>query len=795
MSNETVKVTRKLKAILSADVKGYSILMAEDEVHTIQTLKMYRQIMSDLIQRHSGRVVDNPGDNILAEFSSALDAVECAVEIQKVLKEKNEDLPDNRKLEFRIGVNIGDVIQDGDRIYGYGVNIAARIEGLADPGGVSISRNAYGQVKDKLTIGYEYQGEHDVKNIKESIKVYKVLLDPEDAGKLIGAKTKPSAKNWLWPMAVVILVLLGIVASQVYQKLSTPNIEPASLEKMVYPLPDKPSIAVLPFDNISGDPEQDYLADGISENIITVLSYIPDKPSIAVLPFVNMSNDPEQEYFSDGMTDELIGDLAKIKDVFVISRNSAFTYKGKSMKIQQIAEELNVRYILEGSVQKSGNQVRIRAQLIDGKTDLHLWAESYDGTMDDIFALQDKITGKIVSALAIKLTSSEQERIANRGTDSILAYNAFLKGQELAARLTAKNLMKAIDYYKEAVQIDPDFCRAYAELAGTYWLITVHAFSKQLGLSAANDFPTLKLKARHYLELAMKDPTINAYMVAASMSLNRRLYDKAVSFAEEAVSIAPNEFSSNFTLATILNRAGRAEEALVYIEKAKKLDPQWLDIKLGEMGLAHFAMGNYEKAVEFTQRCLTLNPGLSGYASFAAASYVFLNQQKKAEKAWNIFKAGFPDGTFPTTNFLYWQFPFKDHKIFDRYIEGLKRAGFKDKTSGYPIVNEKNKLNGQEIKELIFGKVISGYNMNYKWSLRTSREGELEFPNLLGGIDKGKSWIEGDVICFRYETLYDGLKFCSDFYMNTEGDEKSKSEYLLINDFGLFPFSVEKMEQ
>ena len=272
MSTDQNKVIRKLRAILSADVKGYSLLMSDDEAFTIRTLKEYRGIMSDLIKQHNGRVVDSPGDNVLAEFASVVDAVTCATEIQKVLKEKNKNLPDNRKLEFRIGVNIGDVVQDGDRIYGNGVNVAARIEGLSEPGGVSISRNAYGQIKDKLTFGYEYIGEHEVKNIKDPIRVYKVLLDSEDAGKLIGEEPRRPKKKWFLPVVVVAAIIATSIVWYFYQNTIKPEIEPALIENMAYPLPDKPSIAVLPFDNMSGDPEQDYIGDGLSENIISALS-------------------------------------------------------------------------------------------------------------------------------------------------------------------------------------------------------------------------------------------------------------------------------------------------------------------------------------------------------------------------------------------------------------------------------------------------------------------------------------------------------------------------------------------
>ena len=276
---------RKLTAILSADVKGYSILLAADEAFTIRTLKEYRGIMSNCIEQHNGRVVDSPGDNLLSEFSSVVDAVQCAVEIQKQLKKANERLAEKKRMEFRIGVNIGDIVQDGDRIYGNGVNIAARIEGIADPGGICISRNTYDHVKDKLNLGFDYLGEHEVKNIEEPVRVYKVLLDSDS---------------------------------------SATTLVKDSLE-------------------------------------------LPDKPSMAVLPFENMSGDPSQEYFSDGLTEQIITGLSKIPDLFVIARNSSFAYKGKAINVQKIGKELGIRYVLEGSVQMAGDRVRINAQLIDSR--------------------------------------------------------------------------------------------------------------------------------------------------------------------------------------------------------------------------------------------------------------------------------------------------------------------------------------------------------------------------------------------------------------------------------------------
>ena len=370
MSNEK-KPIRKLRAILSADVKGYSILMADDEVHTIQTLKAYREIMSDLIQQHSGRVIDNPGDNLLAEFSSAVDAVDCAVNIQNRLKKENAKFVEDKRLEFRIGVNIGDVVHDSDRIYGEGVNIAARIEGLAESAGICISRNTYDHVKNKLDLNFKYLGEYGVKNIKEPVRVYKVLMDTESPKPLVEEQLE-----------------------------------------------------------------------------------LPDKPSIAILPFDNMNKDPEQEYFSDGLTEQIINGLCKVSNLFVIGRNSSFAYKGKSIRTKQIAQELSVRYILEGSVQKAGDRVRITAQLIDATTDYHMWSERYDRDLSDIFDLQDEITMKLIDAMHINLTSGEQARLWGGGTTNIQAYDRCMRGTEYFFRMNEKDNKQAQQFYKKAINID-----------------------------------------------------------------------------------------------------------------------------------------------------------------------------------------------------------------------------------------------------------------------------------------------------------------------------------------------------
>jgi len=379
-------INRKLTAILSADAKGYSRLMGEDEVGTVQLLKEYREIMAQLIHQHRGRVVDSPGDNLLVEFNSVVDATGCAVKIQEALQIKNAELSEDKRLEFRIGINLGDVLEDEDRIYGDGVNIAARIEGLAEPGGICISRTAYDQVKNKLELGYEYLGEHSVKNIAEPVRVYRILTEPEAAGRVIGEKRflgRIPRKAAMVAIVILIIVAGGLIGWNIYLHQSK-RIEPASLDKMAHRLPDKPSIAVLPFDNLS--------------------------------------DDPKQEYFSDGLTEEIITALSKTKQLFVIAPNSTFTYKGKPVKVQQVAEDLGIRYVLEGSVRKDAGRVRITAQLVDAIKGSYLWAERYDRDLKDIFALQDEITMNVIEALGLKLTEGEQALIYAGGMNNLEAY-------------------------------------------------------------------------------------------------------------------------------------------------------------------------------------------------------------------------------------------------------------------------------------------------------------------------------------------------------------------------------------
>ena len=431
-------IQRKLKAIFSADVQGYSKLMGDDDEHTVNTITLYRDIVAELIEKGHGRVVDAPGDNILAEFDSSLDAVQSAITIQNALRVENDKLPDNRRMDFRIGINLGDVIHKDDRIYGDGVNIAARIESLADPGGICISRGVYDQVDDKLEIGFADLGLHSVKNIRKPVNIYKVLLDPKDAGRFIDAP-KMKAPNRLWVIAAILAMVVVIGSTGIWYYQSMPDFEPTSVDRMTYPL--------------------------------------PDKPSIAVLPFVNMSDDPQQEYFVDGITNDIITALSEFKFLFIIASTSSFAYKGKPVNVQDVSEELGVRYVLEGSVQRTSDRMRINAQLIDATTGKHLWAKRYDRDAQRLFDIQDEIVETIVATLAFEVDAEERERVARKKPEKLEAYDFWLRGRNAWFGFTKEANAKAGELFDKAIDLDPNWARPYGYMA---W---VHVNDSRFGWS------------------------------------------------------------------------------------------------------------------------------------------------------------------------------------------------------------------------------------------------------------------------------------------------------------------------
>ena len=573
---------RKLTAILSADVVGYSRLMGEDEDTTVQTLTTYRDVISSLIKDHQGRVVDSPGDNILAEFVSVVNSLRCAWDVQQEIKSRNADLPENRRMNFRIGINLGDVIEEGDRIYGDGVNIAARLESLAEEGGICISGTAYDQVKNKLPFRYEYQGEQVVKNIREPIRVYKVLIK-KDADELILGK---------------------------------------ELE-------------------------------------------LPDKPSIAVLPFKNLSGDPGQEFFSDGFTEDIITTLAKIPLMFVIARESSFTFKGKSVNIQVIGRNLGVRYVLEGSIQKFGDRIRITAQLIDATNGHHIWAEKYDRELKDIFAMKDEITMKIATVLQVKLTEGES---ANWGpeTKSFEAYIKVRQSWEHFRAFTPDDNILSRQKAKEALDLDPNYSSATEMFAWTLLMDGIFGTSK-----------TPEKSVEQALELAQKvldrgDSDAGAHFLIGYAYSRKGQFDKAISELEIARDLFPNNAEINAGLGMILNAAGKPEDAINVLKNAMRLSPIPPSWYLENLGGAYRLTGQYKKAVHEYKKAIQLQPDDMFSHLNLALCYVKLGREEDAHaEAAEVLRI---NPKFSAESYAK-HIPLKDEASKKLLIDGMREAG------------------------------------------------------------------------------------------------------------------------
>jgi len=628
MADEGFK--RKLTAILSADVVGYSRLMDDNEEATIRTLNTYRASITTLIHQHKGRVVDATGDNLLAEYVSAVNAVNCAVEIQRELAEQNAELSDERKMHFRIGVNVGDVVEEENRIYGDGVNIAARVEGLAEADGICISGRVYDQVENKLDFEYKFLGKQKVKNIKRPVRIYRVLSYPGAAAHRVTRAKRLIGRKWQKvTVAVAAFIVFCLVASFFVWNnyFSLPSVTTAVAGDLSLNLPEGPSIAVLPFDNMSGDPEQDYFSDGLTENIITGLSAIPK--------------------------------------LFVIARNSAFTYKGKSVKVQQVANDLGVKYVLEGSVQIANNQVRITVQLIDSTTGFHLWAEKYDRDLKDIFALQDEITIKIMKALDVKITEGEQARLRFKGPHNLEAYMKSLKALEYFRRHNKKDNELARKQLEEVIKIVPDYPNPYALLAMT------HLFDLWYG----SDYPIISFaQATKAVKeaLALDDNNSDAYAALSYLSIMRKQHENAIAAAERAVALNPSGADAYSILGYVLYQSDRPKEAIKYIEAAINLNPFPPSQYYHTLGHAHFSVEQYYKALEAYRKAVQIE-----YKDIFAhlgltATYSILGWEKEAkESAEELLKLN----PKLSINKLEKASPNKNRIFLKRYYGALRKLG------------------------------------------------------------------------------------------------------------------------
>jgi len=560
MADEGFK--RKLTAILSADAVEYSRMMRSDEDSTIRTLTKYRSAMSSLIQKFRGHVVDATGDNLLAEFTSVADAVNCAVEVQRELAERNTELLAERRMQFRIGVNLGDVVEEEGRIYGDGVNIAARMEGLAVAGGICISGSVYDSVESRLGLEYEFLGEQEVKNIDKPVRAYRVLSFPGAAAHRVVQAKEVIGKKWR-KLAVAVAAALVVIAGAIIWNsyLRPPSVEKASVEKMAFPL--------------------------------------PDKPSIAVLPFVNMSGDPEQEYFSDGFTEDVITTISKIPDLFVISRQSTFTYKGKPVKVQTVAEDLGVRYVLEGSIQKSGDKLRVTVQLIDAIKGHHLWSERYDRKFEDLFQLKEDIILKVANELLVELVTGDYLREIVSVTDdpepwqtkNLAAWETYWLAMKAYRRYRKEDNARARDLFTKALELDPNW---YLPLIFIGW---THQGDARHGWSESR-----KKSFEQAVEIAHKvitiyDQSATAHQLLGNIQLMKREYEKANSYYEKALNLNPNAAYTQAGMGTVLTYLVKPKEAIMHYKKAMRLSPFYPAWYLSRLGVCYHLTGQYEKAI------------------------------------------------------------------------------------------------------------------------------------------------------------------------------------------------------
>jgi TolB-like protein/Tfp pilus assembly protein PilF len=643
--------TQRLAAILAADAVGYSRLMEADEHATLAALEPAREMFRTAVEAGHGQVINMAGDSVLAVFDSAAGAVTAALAAQQAIEQAAASVDPDQRLRYRIGVHLGDVTYGptGDA-HGDGVNIAARLQALAEPGGIVVSEAVRGAVKNRVPASFADLGTQRVKNIVEPLRAFAVRAQdtrvPSHPPRRALAR-----KAWFGAAVAGLALLIGAIAWL------------------------RPWAAWVPSQERS------------TVGVMPVVAPPAGKQSIAVLPFDNMSPNAEQAYFADGIAEDLITDLSKVSGLFVIARNSTFAYKGKSRDIREIGKALGVRYVLEGSVRRVGDTVRVNAQLIDASTGGHVWADRYDGDMKSIFSVQDTIARNVAKALSVELTNDESANVANRGTANVQAYDVFLRGWQHYQRQTPEEFAAAVDDFKRAAEIDPGYTRAYAALAAVHWDAYTRFWGTP-GVAAANTrdgalahgWQDARYDAEQYLAKAMKEPTALAHEVASAMLVYSGQHDEAIAEARRAVDSDPSDAEGHIALARALSFAGRPAEALQAVDRAMLLNPHYPSSYLYQRGLAQFALDRLPDSQESLQRAITQNPDDYWAQRLLLAVYGLVNRPGDAAKLVETIRDNDRRGRSSSYDPLtvravaYW-FPFAKPADAKRFATGLARAG------------------------------------------------------------------------------------------------------------------------
>ena len=629
---EPSSLKRKLAAILHADVVGFSRLMGENEAQTHQALGMLRRAIDPLIVAHGGRIVGTAGDSLLADFSSVVEALNCAIDMQRAAWAVNEPIPQQRRLELRIGVNLGDVIVDGDNIFGDGVNIAARLEGLARPGTICISHTVYDQVRNKLDLEYRPLGSHRVKNIAQPVRAYAVAI-PAGA-----PRPRARRRAFFAAAGAAALAAAGLVAWTFQAG--------EGLVELV---------------GLGSKPKPVEVASLASPVLLA------NRPSLAVLPFKNLSDDASQEYFSDGITEDIIAALGRFSNLLVLAKSASFQFKGRNLSPGEIGRQLEVRYLLDGSIRRAGDRLRINAELTEAATGRHVWSESYDAELKDIFAVQTDISRRAVGAVAVRLTRIEEERVLAKPTASLAAYELVLRGRETFSHATQKNNDEARQLFQRAIDLDPSYAAAYAALGGSHLEAVVSGWTefREEELKSAE---TLAQKA-----LALDPATTSAHRLLAQISAYKGRYDLALGQIDRALESNPSDAGNYLMRGVVLVYAGGAEEAATWLEMALRFD-RASPHAAQNLCTAYYLLGRYGEAVEICDRALAHNPGRilqMMTRPVLAATYSQLGRDQDAAGERDTVARQWP--FFDAARFAA---QFSSQAARDHMLEGLKKAGF-----------------------------------------------------------------------------------------------------------------------
>ncbi|MER8811156.1 adenylate/guanylate cyclase domain-containing protein [Mesorhizobium australicum] len=721
---------RRLTAILAADVVGYSTLMGEDEVGTLERLKSCRRELIDpSIKEFRGRMVKLMGDGALVEFASVVDAVQCAAAIQRRMAARDQGPYGPRHIRFRIGVNLGDVIVEENDLYGDGVNIAARLEAMAEPGGVCISGTAFDHAVHKVDVGFASLGEQRLKNIADPIRAYRLLLDPAAAGKVVAAPHWPRSRILILASvaALVVAVLAGMFA---WQKLS-----------------------------------------------------LPSRPSVAVLPFANLDGDQGQDYFVNGITEDLITDLTKLSGLDVIARNSVFAYKDKPAAVADVARDLGVRFVVTGSVRRTGDQIRLNAQLIDAATGDNLWANRFDRGMAGVFAIQDEMSGEIAKALGIRASAAESERMARPPTENLEAYDFYLRAEQTARTGRRNGLREALTLYDKAEQLDPAFAEAFAADASMTVYIWRESFNDIMQSAPARK--RAYEKASRALQL---DPDLSSpYAILGIMQVVDRRYEEAIASVERAVALGPGDAETQIALGYVQLFAGNHAEAAEAVETALRLDPNLSPINRQIAGLVFLIQGSNDKAIEALERTRNDAPSVGDFTITLGAAYARAGRLQDARAAVSegmgaMSTPGFDSLSAYRLNGAQYRSP-QDLALI---IDALQQAGLPE----WPFAftgDEQNRLKGKEIASLVLGHTLQGKlepGLQPAF-LQIGSDGKAAFRSTTRLVTETVR-LDGDLLCELSENMF-GRPDCGPVYKRRDD---AVNGYSFVNSSKVFHFTV-----